>query len=114
MLRDFEHVLVRDLALDGALPELPEGIEIVDVRPGDEPMTRQLVKVALSGFPQPDPDLFERLVRRAVAAPGMKHFAARLDGQVAAIGGCEVEPPLGALFGMTTLRAFQRRGCQRP
>jgi len=113
VLRDFEHVLVRDLALDGSVPDLPGGIEIIDVRPDDEPMIRRLVEIALSGFPQPDPALFERLVRRAVAARGMKHFAARVDGQVAAIGGCEVEPPLGALFGMTTLPAFQRRGCQR-
>jgi GNAT superfamily N-acetyltransferase len=113
VLRDFEHVLVRDLAADESLPDLPDRIEIVDVRPGDEPMIRRLVEIAISGSAPPNTELFERLVRRAVATPEMKHFAARVDGQVAAIGGCEVEPPLGSLFGMSTLPAFQRRGCQR-
>jgi GNAT superfamily N-acetyltransferase len=71
------------------------------------------MSITRAGFAPPDPDLFARLELRMLEAPGTRSFMAVVDDEPAAAGSCEVAPPCAALFGLTTLDRFRRRGCQR-
>ena len=112
VIRDFENVLVLDLSAWSA-PPLPDGVQVRLVDPADEREVATYQSITRAGFAPAEPDLFARLERRMIGLSGVRSYVARVAGEPAAAGAGEVSPPCGALFGLTTLEAFRRRGCQR-
>jgi GNAT superfamily N-acetyltransferase len=112
VVREFEHVLVRELD-HTPIPTPPTEIDIqrVDVR--DPCQVEQFIAVQLAGFPSDHPDIAARLAKRALLAQGVVGFLAMVDGTCVAAGACEARSPGAALFGAATLEGYRRRGCQR-
>ena len=112
VIRDFENVLALDLSAWSA-PPLPEGVQVRLVDPADEREVATYQSITRAGFAPAEPDLFARLERRMIGLSGVRSYVAWIAGQPAAAGAGEVAPPCAALFGLTTLEPFRRRGCQR-
>ncbi len=112
VVREFENVLALGLR-NAELSPVPVGIEIQRVDPSDEQRVQIYLSITRDGFAPTNPEQYARLERRMLRAPGTLSFMALIDGEPAAAGSCEVAPPCAALFGLTTLARFRRRGCQR-
>lgn len=122
-VRGFETVLFREIAPReqfAALHDAPAGLQIVIVPKDDDAMVRTFAWTSVSGFlPDGREPTSDEL---ALAARCVKHartwgFLAMIDGQPASAGACEVmttpEGTIAALFGLSTLPAFRRRGIQQ-
>ena len=112
VLREFENVLVLDLR-GWLAPSIAPDVETVEVDPRDERQVVTYQSITRAGFAPAEPELFARLERRMIGLPVVRAFIALVEGEPASAAASEVAPPCGALFGLTTLEQFRRRGCQR-
>src|SRR5687768_78565 len=110
VLREFETVQAIDLRDWSPPPTAPE-VQVIQVDPSNDEQVATYQSITRAGFAPAEPDLFARLERRMIGLPGLRAFIARVDGEPASAGAGEVAPPCGALFGLTTLEKFRRRGC---
>ncbi|MBX3386671.1 MAG: GNAT family N-acetyltransferase [Phycisphaeraceae bacterium] len=121
-LGGFEHVLVRVLSQNGrASPrvEVPEGLELGLVDPSDAREVREYAHVAISGFLPEGQALSEvdlEICARCVRHPRTLAAVARLDGRIVGAGAMEISGPetkIAALFGLSVLPEYRRRGIQQ-
>ena len=110
VIKGFETVLARDMSLP--LPPLDPQIHITQLNPDDPDQLETFLKIVVDGFGVPSLDAFRKLAIKALRYPGTFAYLASIDGIPAAGGSCEISPPCGALFGMTTLENFRNRGLQ--
>lgn len=107
-----EHVLLNPWPVgnDGE----PMRVEVV--QPGDDELLQTAVEVSLRPYVADDYDFGESemaIHRRMVAMPFCRKIVAWMDGRVVASGGMKSRPPLGAMFGVTVLEPWRRRGIQQ-
>lgn len=112
VVREFENVLTMDLQ-HARLPAMPAGVDVVEVDVADEQQVDACVAIKVAGFEPEDATTFVRMDRRVIAQPINRSYFAVVHGEYAAAGTCDLQPPVAGLFGMATLPAFRRRGCQR-
>lgn len=122
-LRGFESTLARSIDQDQDLlaeSSPPEGLRLEVVDPSDASLVDQFVHVVMSGFTppgeSPEPSMIET-ARRAVHLPGAVSIAAWLDGpnEPTLVGGAGMEmgTEIAALYGVTVLEPYRRRGIQQ-
>lgn len=121
-LGGFEHVLVRSLDRSDRVTPLtpsPEGLELALVDPTDAQAVREYALTALSGFYPPDYEATEHDIEssaKCVRHPRTLAAVAKLDGRIVGAGAMEVSGPetkIAALFGLSVLPEFRRRGIQQ-
>lgn len=118
-ITDFEMVFFRQL--DPAQPARPlqghpAGVELSFVDPGDAERVREYARVAVSGFMpegQEIPEEFLKIAETPVRHPLCKGAIATIGGKVVGAGGTEVRGEVAALFGLSVLPEFRRRGIQQ-
>ena len=112
VIKGFETVLARDMSipLDA---KIPPDITVTQLNADDEAQLETFLKIVIDGFGVPNTESFGRMVKKAFHYPNTFAYFASVDGIPAAGGSCELCAPCGALFGMTTLEAFRKRGLQR-
>jgi GNAT superfamily N-acetyltransferase len=118
-LRTFETIFYRPLSSRERvqpLHPLPPGLHIEILDTSDAAAVRQCALVALRGFLPPggvitdeDIEIFQRGTRH----PRTVTFTARLEGEIVAVGACEIDGAVSALFGMATSETHRRRGIQQ-
>ncbi len=120
VLRSFETVLFRELAAGervSAVHPAPPGLCISVVDPADDAAVRAYVLVAMSGFYPPGSGPTEedvRLVMGFARHPRTVSLTASLDDRIVGAGACEiVDGRIAALFGVSVLPEFRRRGVQQ-
>ncbi len=120
VIKEFSNVLARTL-VEGEDPRTmtpnpwDPALEIRPVERDDEDMIRTFAITSTSGFLKPGQEATQTMLDwsgRIVAHPRSRAFIAYVDGEVAGAGSMESAPPVSAVFGMTTLPAFRRRGVQ--
>jgi GNAT superfamily N-acetyltransferase len=113
VVREFKNVLARDLQI--ALPEPPEGVDVIRVDPRDAEQVARFSTTRCDGFGDLDVELAARLDRRSLSRPGVLGWLAKIDGDIAAAAVCDIDTERGmtGLFGAATLAPYRRRGCQR-
>jgi hypothetical protein len=118
-VRAFETLFYRQL--DPAsevqpLHPLPPGLTIDRLDTTDEAAVREAATVALTGFLPPGQRIVENdiaVFKRGIMHPCTVTMLARLDGQVVGVGACEIRDEVSAIFGMSTLEGYRRRGIQQ-
>jgi GNAT superfamily N-acetyltransferase len=118
VVRVFENVFFRELSpAEKVRPPTPldVGIHVVTVDRDDAAAVRDCGLAVAKGFAldpsAPDPldvELSERVMRQA----GVVTVAARCDGRYIGAGSMDVTTPAAALFGLSVLPEFRRRGVQ--
>jgi hypothetical protein len=115
----FENVLGSKLGPRHA--ETPASVTITPVVPGE---LRAWTDAVITGFEHPDPsegpkphesfarDLLEQVHADMAEVPGVRHYLARVDGQVAGGAALRLSEGVAQLCGAATLPAFRRRGVQ--
>ncbi len=119
-LRAFENVLYRELSPDEDLRAClpwgwPEGLEIETVDPADDATVDTFIEVSSSGFRDPGEPLTpgqRRIFRNVVEHARCTSFLARVDGVAVGGGTAEVTPTTSAIFGVSVLPEYRRRGVQ--
>lgn len=115
-LVEFENLLARDLAPGLDRGPVDDELTIEPVDPADERTVETFIDVSTSGFRPPDQPIdgwFAAITRRMVSHPQVRCFLARVGGEPAGGGACEIADEIVALFGTSVLPAFRRRGIQR-
>lgn len=122
-VRGFETVLFREIHRDeqfAALHDTPAGLQIVIVPKDDAGLLHTFAWTSVSGFLPDGRDPTDdelALAKRCALHHRTWGFLAMIDGAPASAGACEVmQTPRGtiaALFGLSTLPAFRRRGIQQ-
>lgn len=101
------------------IPPGSPGIVIERLDPADDDAARESAQVALRGFLPPGGTIQEEdiaIFRRSLDHPCTTTFVAREAGGgrgIVAVGACEVRGEVAAIFGMSTLEAWRRRGIQQ-
>lgn len=119
VLRGFETVFFRHLDAGrevSAVHAAPPALRIRRVRADDPVEVSSFSRVAVSGFfpaEEEIPDEFLELSRRAARHPRTVAMIAELDGAIVGAGSCEVSGEVVALFGLSVLPEFRRRGIQQ-
>lgn len=120
VIREFEHVLARELPadedLERALPHgRPAGLELRVLDKADAAMVERAAEVTLRGFypheeiPRP---MLDACVRTNLLAT-TRTYLAWLDGELAAAGSISVGERVASLMGVSTEPRFRRRGIQQ-
>jgi GNAT superfamily N-acetyltransferase len=116
---NFEHVMFRTLS-DGPIPPsdypAPPGLRIRAIDPTNEADIHLHASTAMLGFMPPGTVIPEALLepsKRSARHPTVHSILAEVGGEVAGAGSMEAGGPVAALFGLTVLPAFRRRGIQR-
>jgi GNAT superfamily N-acetyltransferase len=112
VIREFENVLAIDLQT-ARLPAMPAGVAVVRLDATDAEQVKRCIAIKIAGFEPSDESAFVRMDQRVIAHPINRSYFAMVNGEHVAAGACDVQPPVSGLFGMATLPAFRRRGCQR-
>ncbi len=120
VLREFESVLARAAPVDLDPAALlvhgwPEGLQLVEVDPGDAEAVKTFIDVSTSGFRpagEPITEVFFNTTLKMVEHPRCDSVLALVDGEV--VGGAAMESAgeVGCLFGASVLPDFRRRGIQ--
>src|SRR5690606_28872126 len=118
-VRAFETMFYRQLSAGELIrpihdppPELR--VEILDT--GDAALVRESAMVALTGFLPPGGTITDEdidIFNRGILHPATVTFVARLEGRVVGVGACEIRDEVSAIFGMSTLDGYRRRGIQQ-
>lgn len=119
VVRVFESVLYRALA--SAKPArpihpTPPGIEVREVDKNQTRQVREYGETVATGFASEDAQPREAdidLMARCAVHERTTAFGAYLDGRCIAGGGLEVAGDIAALFGLSVLPGFRRRGIQQ-
>lgn len=91
-----------------ALPQVPDGIEIVRVtEPG---LLADLVEVEVAAFETGRADAEGLLAPSQLALPNVRHYAAIADGRAVAQAVTNTQRGAIGVFGVATAPAFRRRG----
>lgn len=113
--RDLTDPHVEGLHTQPPPPPPPPGVEIRLVDPADDEMVRTYARVAISGFfpegvspTEADYVIAERVPRHSRT----RGVVALADGRVVGAGAVEVMGEASALFGVTVLPEYRRRGIQ--
>ncbi|PRP94860.1 GNAT family N-acetyltransferase [Enhygromyxa salina] len=120
VIREFEHVLARELDpgedLEAALPfGRPAGLELRELDQADRPMLERAVEVALRGF-YPTGEIPRAMFDACVATNSMPNnltVLAWLDGELVAAGTVSVGGEVASLMGVSTEPRARRRGIQQ-
>jgi hypothetical protein len=122
-LRALENVLFRPLSPGETFPTphpAPPGLAIEEIDRTDAGAVREYTLAAMAGFlppGTPNADHFIESSERVVRNPRTRSFVARLPAEagnkVVCAGGMAVDGTVAALFGLTTLEPFRRRGIQQ-
>lgn len=120
VVREFEHVLARELPLDEDLDAClpfgrPAGLELAIVDKSDAAAIERAVEATLRGF-YPDTELPKPMVdacRSTLLLDSTLTFVARIDGELAAAGSLSRGARVASLMGVSTQTAFRRRGIQQ-
>jgi GNAT superfamily N-acetyltransferase len=115
----FENVLFRELRdSDSFAPAVPpaQGLEIRAVDPADPVRVREFAMTGCAGF-APQPGAAPREEALSLAAKCATHprtigYTAHLEGRCVSAGAIEVSGDIAALFGLSVLHEFRRRGVQ--
>lgn len=122
LLRNFESVLYRAVASDETVRPVADPIDgerlvIRQVDPANEAEAREYVRVCGSGFLPPGvtemPEEHFEVSMRVVRHPRTVAMMAMLDGQCVGAGGMGMHDEVCALFGLSVLPEFRRRGVQQ-
>ena len=120
VIREFEHVLARELPagepLEAALPfGRTAGLDVRALDKADARLLERAVEVSLRGFypneaiPQA---MFEACVRTSLL-PSVLTLLAWVDGELAAAGSVHLGERVASLMGVSTEPRFRRRGIQQ-
>lgn len=120
ILQGFENVSGRAITSHDAGGDHPDGIEVTLTNDDD---AARWLDVMITGFlhpdlqgvqaePPPGRDTLERALGDTVGVPGLRRYAARVDGQLAGVATLRLDEGLAQLCGAATLPAFRRRGIQ--
>ena len=118
-LRNFETIFYRELTPHTPITtphKPPHGLTMEIVDPGDAALVREYAITAVSGFFPPDfavPASYLESIERAVRHPRVLGIVARLDGRIIGAGAMEIVGELSALFGLSVVEAYRRRGVQQ-
>ena len=119
VLQNFENVSGRSISEKDADAATPEEIAIGVGDTSDE----EWLDAAITGFQHADDkgvqadampprEVFEESMRPFTAVKGFRRYAARVDGQLAAVASLRIDDRVAQLCGAATLPAFRRRGIQ--
>ncbi|MCC6230472.1 MAG: GNAT family N-acetyltransferase [Phycisphaerales bacterium] len=117
--RIFENVFFRELVAGEdvrAVVTLPGELVIEQVDPASDAAVREFAIVSTSGFAPPGyvvPESDLRVVARMVRDPRCVSVLARLGGVAVGGGTMAVHGDIAALFGLSVLEAYRRRGVQQ-
>jgi Acetyltransferase (GNAT) family len=121
ILQGFENVSGRAITSRDAGDDRSDVIEVALSKDDD---FAQWLDVMITGFQHPDPqgvqaepmpgrETLERALEDIFSVPGLRRYAARIDGQLAGVATLRLdEERLAQLCGAATLPAFRRRGVQ--
>lgn len=117
-VRAFENVFYRELDAGRAVEPVhipPAEVQIRPVDPIDAAVVREYCLVVVSGFFPPgvaprEADL--EILARCLRHPRTTAFAAWADGRLVGGGAMEVAGDVAALFGLSVLPEYRRRGIQ--
>lgn len=122
-LRALENVLFRPITRGETFTTphpAPPGLVIEQVDATDPAAVREYTLAAMAGFLPPDTPGIESFIEsseRVVRNARTRSFVARLPneagGAVVCVGGMSIDGDVAALFGLTTLEPFRRRGIQQ-
>ncbi len=120
VVREFEHVLARELPadedLDAILPfARPAGLELSVVDKSDAAALDRAAEATLRGF-YPDGEIPKSMFdacRTTLALESTLTFFAHVDGVLAAAGSLSRSPRVASLMGVSTAPEFRRRGIQQ-
>jgi GNAT superfamily N-acetyltransferase len=120
VIREFEHVLARELPededLELALPRgRPPGLELRLLDQADAAMVERAAEITLRGF-FPDGEIPQAMVDACVLVnllPTTLTYLAWLDGELAAAGSVSLGERVASLMGVSTDPRFRRRGIQQ-
>jgi GNAT superfamily N-acetyltransferase len=120
VVREFEHVLARELLADEDLEARlpfgrPAGLELELVDKSDADMIERAVAATLRGF-YPDTEPPTSMVdacRSTLLLASTLTFVARLDGELVAAGSLSCGSQVASLMGVSTAPAARRRGIQQ-
>ncbi|MBL8759859.1 MAG: GNAT family N-acetyltransferase [Phycisphaerae bacterium] len=117
--RIFENVFFRELRAGGEIRAVvtpPDGLVIQEVDTRDESAIREFAMTAMSGFLPPGyavPESDMEAVIRSARNPKSVSLVARLGGVAVGAGSMAVRGDMAALFGLSVLEAYRRRGVQQ-
>ena len=117
--RIFENVFFRELEAGEdvrAVVTPPRELVIEQVDPASDAAVREFAMVSTSGFAPPGyvvPESDLETVARMVRHPKCVSVLARLDGVAVGGGTMAVHGDVAALFGLSVLEAYRRRGVQQ-
>jgi GNAT superfamily N-acetyltransferase len=119
VVREFEHVLARELPADEDLDAIlpfgwPAGLELTVVDKSDDEAIERAVVATLRGFytdeiPKPMADA----CRSALLLDSALTYLAHVDGALAAAGSLSRGTQVSSLMGVSTAPEFRRRGIQQ-
>jgi GNAT superfamily N-acetyltransferase len=122
-LRALENVLFRPVSRDEVFTTpypAPPGLVIEQVDASDPAAVRAYTLAAMAGFLPPDTPGMENFIEsseRVARNPRTRSFVARMPaeagGTIVCAGAMAVDGEVAALFGLTTLEPFRRRGIQQ-
>lgn len=112
VVRRYGHMLVRPLA-DLSVSALPAGVRVHVVDPADQAALAVFATTVHAGFvgkppTRTDLDMWERAAGHA----GTTSLHATVEGRPAAAGCVQIVGPHAALFGLSVLPEFRKRGIQ--
>jgi GNAT superfamily N-acetyltransferase len=118
VVRVFENALFRELRADETVrPVFPlaPGIEVRQIDPGDPRQVREYGVTVATGFAggQEAREADIDLMARCAVHERTTAFGAFVDGRCVAGGGLEIAGEASALFGLSVLEPFRRRGIQQ-
>lgn len=116
VVREFEHVLARELAEDRPLAfPRPAGLELRMLDKANMAAVVRAAEVTLRGF-FPADEIPQAMLDACVQAnllPNTSTYLAWLDGELAAVGSVSLGEQVASLMGVSTEHRFRRRGIQQ-
>jgi GNAT superfamily N-acetyltransferase len=120
ILQGFENVSGRAITSRDAGDDRSD---VIEVALSDDDDLAHWLAVMITGFLQPDlqgvqaeplppRETLERALGDTFGIPGLRRYAARVDGQLAGVATLCLDEGFGQLCGAATLPAFRRRGVQ--